>query len=95
MEILKPYRARIDAIDEQIIRLLRERYDVIEEVGHLKSREGIAPVLPERIAEVCDNAASMAAAQNLDSDFIRSLYEQLIDHSCAVEEDILKQQKAG
>ena len=90
IELLKPYRARINALDEQIIDLLRKRYDVIEEVGHLKSREGIASALQDRVDEVRENAASMAAAKGLDEEFIRQLYAQLIEHSCNLEEDMIK-----
>ena len=89
MEILKPYRARIDSIDEEIIDLLRKRYDVIEEVGHLKAREGIDSVLQDRVDEVRERAASMAAAKNLDEEFIRQLYAQLIEHSCNLEQEII------
>lgn len=95
MESLKPYRARIDALDQQIIDLLRERYDVIEEVADLKGREGIAAVLPDRVEEVRENAADLAAAKGLDEEFIRQLYQQLIDHSCALEEKMMSQKKAS
>jgi len=91
MEILKPYRKRIDDLDRQIIDLLRARYDVIEEVGHLKAAHGIEAVLPERVDEVRENAARMAAEKGLDEAFIRKLYAQLIAHSCELEEQI----KAG
>ena len=89
MEILKPYRARIDVLDEQIIALLRKRYDVIEEVGALKTQHGIAATLPDRVDEVRENAAKMAADKGLDADFIRTLYAQLIEHSCNLEENII------
>jgi 4-amino-4-deoxychorismate mutase len=90
MEILKPYRKRINDLDAQILELLRQRYDVIEEVGHLKAREGINSVLPDRVDEVRERAAAMAAAMGLDEEFIRHLYAQLIDHSCAREEQIIQ-----
>ncbi len=93
MEILKPYRARINELDEQIIELLRQRYDVIEEVGHLKAREGIASVLPDRVDEVRERAIQMAAEKGLDADFIGRLYTQLIEHSCALEEEIISTKK--
>ena len=91
MEILKPYRARIDELDQQIIDLLRKRYDVIEEVGHLKFRENIASVLQDRVDEVRENAVRMASEKGLDEDFIRKLYAQLIDHSCNLEEEIIQE----
>ena len=89
MDILKTHRARIDRIDEEIIKLLRARYDVIEEVAALKTAEGIPAVLPERVNEVITHAGKMAAQKNLDEKFIRRLYEQIVEHSCAMEEAIM------
>lgn len=88
---MRPYRERIDDIDARLIKLLRERYDVIEEVGHFKPEHGIAATLQDRVDEVRENAAFMAAACGLDEDFIRKIYAQIIEHSCALEEEI----KAG
>jgi 4-amino-4-deoxychorismate mutase len=91
MEILKPYRHRIDELDRQIIDLLRKRYDVIEEVAHLKAAENIEAVLQDRVDEVRENAARMGAKKGLDEDFIRQLYAQLIEHSCNLEEEMKQQ----
>lgn len=91
MEILKPYRAKIDALDQQIIKLLRERYDVIEEVGELKAAHGIAATLPDRVEEVRENAARLAGSLGLDEAFIREIYAQIIAHSCETEEQIITQ----
>lgn len=95
MEILKPYRARIDAIDDQIVDLLVARIGVITEVGHLKAREGIPAILPDRVAEVRERAAARAAAGGMDPDLARQLYTILIDYSCALEEQIKKADKAA
>lgn len=94
-KILAPYRKRIDDLDRQIMDLLRARYDVIEEVGHLKAREGIDSVLHDRVDEVRENAAARAAALGLDEEFIRAVYAQLIEHSCNLEETIIQDIAAG
>lgn len=88
MEILKPYRARIDALDDQIVDLLVTRLGVIREVGVLKAREGIPAILPDRVDAVRERAAERAAAKGIDPDLVRQLYRILIDYSCALEEDI-------
>lgn len=88
MEILKPYRAQIDAIDREMIALLRKRYDVIEAVGVLKAQHDIPAVLPDRVDEVRENAAKMAADLGLDAEFIRGIYTQIIQHSCGLEMQI-------
>ena len=94
MEVLKPYRARIDNIDDQILQLLRRRYDVIEDVAKIKAREDIPAVLKDRVDEVRERAGAMAEEKGLDADFIRKLYSQLIDHSCQTEEARIKAHKA-
>ncbi len=93
-ETMKPYRALIDDLDRQIIELLRQRYDVIEHVGHLKARENFPATIAERVDEVCANAERMAQQQGLDAKFIRRLYEQLVAHSCALEDTIIGSTKA-
>lgn len=91
MEILKPYRARIDALDDEIVDLLVTRVGIIREVGVLKAREGIPAILPDRVVAVRERAAARAAAGGLDPELVRRLYTILIDYSCALEEDIRKE----
>jgi chorismate mutase-like protein len=93
MEVLKPYRVRINVIDEQILQLLRRRYDVIEDVAVIKARENIPAHIQERVDEVRENAARLAAEKGLDEDFIRKIYAQLIDHSCELEETLIQESK--
>lgn len=88
MEALKPYREKIDALDKDIIRLFRKRFDIIDEVGALKKREAIPAALQDRIDEVKDNAASYAESLGLNPDLFRTLWAALIAESCA-REDIL------
>ena len=90
-ELMKPYRARIDAIDREMIELLRKRYDVIREVGAFKTAHGLPAVIEARVDEVRENAARLAAEKGLDEDFIRHLYAQIIKHSCDMEEEMIQQ----
>jgi chorismate mutase len=88
MEILRPYRARIDALDDKIVDLLIERIGIIREVGHLKARENIPAVLSDRVIEVRERAAARAEAGGLDPDLVREIYMRLIAFSCQTEEEI-------
>jgi chorismate mutase len=90
MEILKPYRAQIDALDDQIIDLLAARCEVIRTVGELKARENIPAVLQDRVDEVRERCADRAAQNGVDADVIRQIYTLLIDYSCQLEERIAK-----
>ena len=88
MEIMKPFRRRIDALDDQIIDLLIERTGIIREVGHFKFENDIPAVLPDRVSEVRERAAERAAAKGLDADLVRQLYTIIIGYSCDLEEEI-------
>ena len=52
MSDLEPFRRRLDALDEEITRLLGERFDVCREIALHKGKHGIAMMQPERVAEV-------------------------------------------
>ena len=47
-------RVQIDAIDQQLLRLLNDRALVAEKVGEVKKREGTAFFRPDRVAQVID-----------------------------------------
>lgn len=86
MQILKPYRAKIDALDDQIVDLLKQRFNIIHEVATLKKREGIPAVLEDRVREVIDRAAERGG---IHQDEIRELYTMLVTISCDLEETIM------
>lgn len=85
MEILKPYRARIDALDDRIVDLLAERIGIVHEVAELKAAQGIPAVLPDRVAEVINRTSARAAEKGLDPVFIRALYTQIVAYCCELE----------
>ena len=93
MEILEPYRQRIDDLDDRIVDLLVERTEIIREVGHLKFKEDVPAILQDRVDEVRERAAARAQAKGLDADIVRSLYALLIEYSCNLE-DIIKDELA-
>lgn len=88
MEIMKPFRQRIDALDDQIIDLLVTRTGIIREVGQFKFDNNIPAVLPDRVIEVRERAAERAAAKGLDPELVRQLYTIIIGYSCDLEEEI-------
>ncbi|MCB9990485.1 MAG: chorismate mutase [Rhodospirillales bacterium] len=88
MEIMKPFRERIDALDDRIIDLLIERTGIIREVGRFKFENDIPAVLPDRVIEVRERAAERAASKGLDRELVRTLYQTIIDYSCSLEEEI-------
>lgn len=88
MEILKPYRVRIDALDDQIIDLLAQRMDIVREVGVVKARENIATVQEGRVIEVRERCAERGAKLGLNPGMVRKIYTTIIDEAHELEQMI-------
>lgn len=89
MNVLTPFRSEIDRIDDQIIDLLAQRFQVCRHVAHVKMQQGIAVRLPGRIEQVKQRCADRAAAQGVDHAFVLDLYDRIIEQTCRTEEAIL------
>lgn len=94
LESLKPFRSRIDDLDDRIVALLGERFAVVREVAAVKEREGIATRLPERVEEVRARNAERGAQQGLDRQFVRDLYGAIIDEACRLEDALIADKRA-
>ena len=86
MQLLRPYRERIDVLDDQIVDLLVRRFAVVGEVAELKAARGIPSVLPARVTEVIDRNAAAAEAKGLDPEVVRQVYTYLIKHAHDIED---------
>jgi chorismate mutase/prephenate dehydratase len=53
-ELLKPYRERIDEIDETILELLIERAKLAQKIGEIKKEAGLEIHVPEREREIIE-----------------------------------------
>lgn len=95
MDILKPYRKRIDDLDDRIIDLLAERIGIIREVAALKTEKGIPAVLQDRVDEVRERCIARGTALGLDPDLVRDLYVRIVSYSCALEDSIIRDPSSG
>ena len=91
MASLPEFRARIDALDAQIIRAVADRLSVCREVAEFKKAQGIPMMQPERVEAVKENAASAAVAAGLRRTFALHLYSVIIDEACRLEDDVINQ----
>jgi chorismate mutase len=86
---LEPFRARLDPIDEEIARLLGERFQICREVAEYKSEHGIPMMQPQRVAEVRARYLARGSAVNLPEDFTAELFELLIGATCKLEDELM------
>ena len=87
---LTGFRQRLDPIDEEIARLLGERFEICREVAVYKSEHGIPMMQPERVAEVRARYLARGAAVNLPEDFVAALFELLIGATCKLEDELME-----
>ena len=87
---LEPFRRRSDPIDEEIARLLGERFEICREVARYKSERGIPMMQPERVAEVRARYLARGAAVDLPADFTAELFELLIGATCKLEDELME-----
>ena len=79
MTNLEEQRNRIDAIDEQIVKLFRERMDAAAEVARYKKEHGVKVLSQERERDVVYHAAD-AVGEELE-EYVKSFYNVLLDLS--------------
>ncbi len=91
---LGDFRARLDPIDEEIARLLGERFQICREVAGYKSEHGIPMMQPERVAEVRARYLARGADANLPADFTGDLFELLIAATCRLEDELMEGSEA-
>ena len=83
-------RKKIDVVDEQIIRLLNERADLVHEVGVIKKAAGQPIYAPEREEQVLRGLAQKARDLNsrLPEKSIRAIYREIMSAALALEKDL-------
>src|SRR5262245_22184217 len=86
---LGQFRQRLDPIDDEIARLLGERFEICREVAHFKSENGIPMMQPERVAQVCERYLARGDAAGLPEDFTAALFELLIGATCKLEDELM------
>jgi chorismate mutase-like protein len=89
MSGLDPFRRRLDQLDEEIVRLLGERFDVCREIALFKLAHSIAMMQPGRVAEVRARYLARSRDAELPEDFTEELFQLLIGATCRMEDELM------
>ena len=79
-------RARIDALDAQLIALFAERSALIDRAARIKAERGLPARIDWRVEEVVANARRNAADAGLDGALFAQIWRQLVDAAIDQEE---------
>lgn len=77
-------RAGIDDIDQQVIRLLGERFSYVKAAAAFK-RDADAVRAPQRLQQMLAQRRDWATQAGLSADVIEALYRQLVEYFIAEE----------
>lgn len=89
MSGLEPFRRRLDVIDDEIARLLGERFQICREVAVYKSENEIPMMQPGRVEVVRNRYLDRGAEANLPPDFTGDLFDLLIAATCRAEDELM------
>jgi chorismate mutase/prephenate dehydratase len=87
---LETERAKVDAIDEQLIRLLNERAELVHVIGEIKKKDGMEIYVPGREETLLRKLNQLNAAQNgkLTEKAIRSIFREIMSAALALENSL-------
>jgi chorismate mutase len=84
LKVMEAWRQRIDAIDDQLMRLLNSRSACAVEIGRIKRALGIPVYAPEREAYVLERVMRESPGP-LEPLAVRRVFERIIDESRRLE----------
>ena len=87
MSDLDALRIKIDALDSDLLRLLNERAAVAQQIGEIKTREGLSVYAPERENQVLRSLVERSDGP-LRPESIRAIYCEIMSASLALEKNI-------
>ncbi|MFG2994490.1 chorismate mutase [Streptomyces sp. NPDC048257] len=88
-EVLRPFRERLESLDQQLAELVAARLAICCEVAEVKRAHGIPMMQPQRVTAVREAYAARGERLDLAPDFMRSLATLLIDEACRLEDRII------
>lgn len=86
---LEPFRRRLDAIDDEIAKLLGERLQICREVAVYKSEHEIPMMQPDRVKLVRERYLARGAENDLPVEFSSDLFDLLISTTCRLEDELM------
>jgi isochorismate pyruvate lyase len=86
---LAPLRQKIDALDEALVKLVAQRFKVVDQVIEIKRNANVPASIPERIEQVVQNTIKKSKDSGVPEVTIERLWRLLIAETIAYEEQKL------
>ncbi len=86
---LTPLRLEIDAVDQALIKLIAQRFSIVDRVIKIKRNSSLPASIPERVEQVVQNAIQRAKESNIPEMTVEKIWRLLIAETIAYEESEL------
>ncbi|MFD5493155.1 chorismate mutase family protein [Streptomyces sp. NPDC001812] len=86
---LEELRSDLDEIDARFLEVIRERIQKCVDIGHFKREHDVPMMQPHRIGVVQERAARFGELHGVDPEFLRRLYDLVIEETCRVENQVI------
>ncbi len=80
-------RARIDRIDEDLVRLLRERLKLARKIGRIKHENNLPVLDPDRESNLNTKLKSMTDKDLLTKKFIQNVWRLILAESHRIQQE--------
>lgn len=84
--MLTHFRNQIDHIDDTLVDLLAQRFEIVKQVGTYKKENNISSLQPTRWQEVLSKRTQKADEYGLDNHFIIDIWNRIHEYSLELEE---------
>ncbi len=87
---LDDIRHQIDSVDDQLLRLLNQRAELVHQVGKIKKKEELEYYAPEREDALLQKVVrrNAEAGGRLPADSVRAIYREIMSAALALEADL-------
>lgn len=85
MERFTELRDEIDRVDDEIIRLLKRRFELVHNIGDLKNSKGIEVYDKSREKEVIERCKERS--KGIDKEFIEKFIQLVMDESKRIQKE--------
>ena len=84
---LDDLRHQIDAVDDELLRLLNQRADLVHGVGEIKHAQGLEIYAPEREEKLLQSLVNKSQGR-LSEKSIRAIYREIMSAALALEQNL-------
>lgn len=91
VDALEELRARLGLIDESLLDQLRRRIECCMQIARVKKAHGVPMMQPHRIGVAQDRAAEYGKEHGISQEFLRRLYDLIIEETCRIEELVMQE----